>query len=168
MRRLVALVYRARRFLRARTRGVKVMLFDEDGALLLVRHTYGRTDLFLLPGGGIRPFEAPAAAAAREVREELGCGVAELIFVSTHVATGEVLAGHAAANRGVSRRPRGQRGLVTGGEAAASSTRTARLTCTGRSSICPRIAPAPAFSIVGPARIRRTTSMPSTTRPKAA
>ena len=38
MRRLVALVYRARRFLRARTRGVKVMLFDEDGALLLVRH----------------------------------------------------------------------------------------------------------------------------------
>ena len=89
MRRLVALVYRARRFLRARTRGVKVMLFDEDGALLLVRHTYGRTDLFLLPGGGIRPFEAPAAAAAREVREEVGCGVADLVFVSTHVATGE-------------------------------------------------------------------------------
>jgi ADP-ribose pyrophosphatase YjhB (NUDIX family) len=68
---------------------VKVMLFDEAGALLLVRHTYGNTKLFLLPGGGIRPFEPPAAAAAREVREELDCGVEDLSFVSTHRSTFE-------------------------------------------------------------------------------
>ena len=93
MRWLLAPLYRLQRrlwrILRPHTRGVKVMLFDEAGALLLVRHTYGRTDQFLLPGGGIRPFEEPAAAAAREMREELGCGVGDLIFVSTHCATGE-------------------------------------------------------------------------------
>lgn len=92
MRQFVALYPLQRRLwrlLRRRTRGVKVMLFDDAGAVLLVRHTYGRTDQFLLPGGGIRPFETPAAAAAREVREELGCGVADLVFVSTHIATSE-------------------------------------------------------------------------------
>jgi 8-oxo-dGTP pyrophosphatase MutT (NUDIX family) len=64
--------------LRLRTRGVKVMLFNEAGELLLVRNSYGRTDLYLLPGGGIRPFESPAAAAAREVEEEVGIRVERL------------------------------------------------------------------------------------------
>jgi ADP-ribose pyrophosphatase YjhB (NUDIX family) len=72
-----------------RTRGVKVMLFDEAGELILVRHSYGRSDLFLLPGGGIRPFESPAAAAAREMREELDCALADLALVAVHVSTGE-------------------------------------------------------------------------------
>lgn len=92
MRPLVVLYQLQRRLwrlFRPRTRGVKVMLFDEAGAVLLVRHTYGRTDQYLLPGGGIRPFEQPAAAAAREVREELGCGVAGLAFVATYVSTSE-------------------------------------------------------------------------------
>ena len=84
--RLQRLVWRV---LRPRTRGVKVMLFDETGALLLVRNTYGRTDLFVLPGGGVRPFERPEAAAVREVREELGCGVAGLAFVSVHASAHE-------------------------------------------------------------------------------
>jgi ADP-ribose pyrophosphatase YjhB (NUDIX family) len=91
--RLLAPLYRLQRLvwrvLRPRTRGVKVMLFDETGALLLVRNTYGRTDLFVLPGGGVRPFERPEAAAAREVREELGCGVAGLAFVSVHASAHE-------------------------------------------------------------------------------
>lgn len=93
MRPLLALLYRIRRRLwrafRWRTRGVKVMLFDEAGALLLIRNSYGRTDLFVLPGGGIHRFETPAAAAAREVREELGCEVEDLLFVSTHVTAAE-------------------------------------------------------------------------------
>lgn len=84
--RLQRLVWRV---LRPRTRGVKVMLFDDAGALLLVRHTYGRTDQFMLPGGGVRPFEQPDAAAVREMREELGCGVAGLALVSTHQAAAE-------------------------------------------------------------------------------
>jgi ADP-ribose pyrophosphatase YjhB (NUDIX family) len=90
---LLAPLYRLQRLvwrvLRPRTRGVKVMLFDEAGALLLVRHTYGRTDQFLLPGGGVRPFEQPDAAAVREMREELSCGIAALVHVSTHQAAFE-------------------------------------------------------------------------------
>ena len=93
MRPLLDLLYRVRRrlwrVLRPRTRGVKVMLFDEAGALLLIRNTYGRTDLFVLPGGGIHRLETPAAAAVREVREELGCAVEDLVFVSTHVSAAE-------------------------------------------------------------------------------
>ena len=90
---LLDLLYRLRcrlwRVFRWRTRGVKVMLFDEAGALLLIRNTYGRTDLFVLPGGGVHGFETPAAAAIREVREELSCAVEDLVFVSTHVAAAE-------------------------------------------------------------------------------
>jgi ADP-ribose pyrophosphatase YjhB (NUDIX family) len=87
--RLYGLQRRLWRLLRPRTRGVKVMLFDEAGALLLIRNTYGRTDLFVLPGGGIHLFETPAAAAAREVREEVDCGVEGLTFVSTHISAME-------------------------------------------------------------------------------
>jgi 8-oxo-dGTP pyrophosphatase MutT (NUDIX family) len=93
MRILLAPLYRLRRLvwrvLRPHTRGVKVMVFNDAGELLLVRHSYGRTDQFMLPGGGIRPFEAPEAAAVREVREELGCALDGLAFVSLHAATQE-------------------------------------------------------------------------------
>ena len=54
--------------LRLKTRGVKVMVFNPAGELLLIRNTYGRSHLFLLPGGGIERRESPAEAAAREVR----------------------------------------------------------------------------------------------------
>ena len=93
MRLFLAPLYRAQRLvwrlLRPRTRGVKVMLFNPAGELLLVRHTYGDTSLFLLPGGGVRPFEAPEQAAVREVGEELGCGVERLSLVSVHAASHE-------------------------------------------------------------------------------
>lgn len=88
MRRLLDPLYRLQRrvwrILKPRTRGVKVMLFNDAGELLLIRNSYGRTDLFVLPGGGIRPFETPEAAARREVREELGCEAKALVAVSTH------------------------------------------------------------------------------------
>ncbi|QAY75177.1 NUDIX domain-containing protein [Sphingosinicella sp. BN140058] len=87
MRRLLDLLYRVQkrmwRIFRPRTRGVKVMLIDRDGAILLIRNNYGRSDLWVLPGGGIRPFEAPEAAAGREVREELGCGLRGLSLRAT-------------------------------------------------------------------------------------
>ena len=93
MKRLLAPLYRVQRLLwrlfRPRTRGVKVMLFNAAGELLLVRHSYGDTALFLLPGGGVRPFERPELAAAREIREELGCGVARLTLISVHASTHE-------------------------------------------------------------------------------
>lgn len=87
------LVYRVQKFLwrllRPRTRGVKVMLFNADGEILLIRNSYGATNLFVLPGGGIRPFEHPAKAVHREVREELGCPVEALVPVSTHSTSAE-------------------------------------------------------------------------------
>ena len=93
MRGLLAPLHRIRRLvwrvLRPRTRGVKVMVFNQADEVLLVRHNYGNTALFMLPGGGIRPLEAPERAAVREIREELACALAELVFVSVHASTHE-------------------------------------------------------------------------------
>jgi ADP-ribose pyrophosphatase YjhB (NUDIX family) len=77
------------RTFRPRTRGVKVMVFNHSGKLLLVRNTYGDTSRFALPGGGVRPWEQPHAAAAREIREEVSVGVTELTLVSTHYSAAE-------------------------------------------------------------------------------
>jgi len=65
------------------------MLFNEAGELLLIRNSYGDRAVFVLPGGGIGRREAPAAAAAREVREEVGLEVRDLAPVSTHLSSAE-------------------------------------------------------------------------------
>lgn len=87
------LVYRAQKhmwkLLRPRTRGVKVMLFNDAGEILLVRNSYGASHLFVLPGGGVRLWEQPAVAAEREIREELGCALEGLMPVSTHLTSAE-------------------------------------------------------------------------------
>lgn len=55
---------------RPQLHGVKcVLTYGEH--VLLVRHTYGDPE-WNLPGGGIRRGEEPAAAARREMEEELG------------------------------------------------------------------------------------------------
>jgi 8-oxo-dGTP pyrophosphatase MutT (NUDIX family) len=59
-------------------RGVKCVVTRGDGAVLLVRHTYGRTRQWELPGGGVKRREAPRDAARRELREELGVELEEL------------------------------------------------------------------------------------------
>ena len=84
-----ALQRRVWRLFRPRTRGVKVMAFNAAGELALIRNSYGRSDLFVLPGGGVRPFEEPARAAARDIREELGLQVSELKFRSRHSSEAE-------------------------------------------------------------------------------
>jgi ADP-ribose pyrophosphatase YjhB (NUDIX family) len=93
LKRLLDLAYGLQRqfwkLFRPRTRGVKVMLFNDAGEIMLIRNSYGRSDLFVLPGGGIRPIEAAERAARREVREELGCEVVELELVSTHFSASE-------------------------------------------------------------------------------
>ena len=65
------------------------MLFNAQGEVVLVRHSYGRSDLFALPGGGVRPFETFETAARREMREELGIVIAETVLLSTHFSAVE-------------------------------------------------------------------------------
>jgi len=50
-----------------------VLFTDQDGRVLLVEPTY--KDEWEIPGGGVELDESPRAAAAREVREELGLDV---------------------------------------------------------------------------------------------
>lgn len=54
--------------------GTKAVIINARREVLLVRHAYAMHDLYMLPGGGFRLSEDPAAAAAREVMEE--CGIA--------------------------------------------------------------------------------------------
>lgn len=56
---------------RPHTHGVKLVVRDGE-AVLFVRHSYGRRDLWELPGGGIGRGESPPQAATREAREEIG------------------------------------------------------------------------------------------------
>lgn len=53
--------------------GVRAMVEDDEGGLLLVRHTYVAGWHF--PGGGVDPHETVVQAAIREVREETGIAV---------------------------------------------------------------------------------------------
>jgi 8-oxo-dGTP pyrophosphatase MutT (NUDIX family) len=50
-----------------------LLFADEAGRVLLVKPTYN--DVWHLPGGVVEAGESPAAAAVREVREELGLDV---------------------------------------------------------------------------------------------
>jgi 8-oxo-dGTP pyrophosphatase MutT (NUDIX family) len=65
------------------------MLFNASGELVLIRNSYGLSDLFVLPGGGVRPFEKPAAAATREIKEELGLDMARLKLRSLYWSSAE-------------------------------------------------------------------------------
>jgi 8-oxo-dGTP pyrophosphatase MutT (NUDIX family) len=68
---------------RPRRSSVVVIAFDEAGRVLLVRHSYGRP-LWALPGGGMERGELAEQAAAREIGEELGCGVTGLIAIEAN------------------------------------------------------------------------------------
>ena len=58
-----------------RTVGVRTVIRDADGQVLLLRHTYG-APLWHLPGGGVRRRETVVAAARREALEETGIVIA--------------------------------------------------------------------------------------------
>ncbi len=54
--------------------GAAAFIVDEEGRVLLVKHTYGRLN-WELPGGGAENHESPIETALREVREETGLAV---------------------------------------------------------------------------------------------
>jgi ADP-ribose pyrophosphatase YjhB (NUDIX family) len=93
MRALMQIGYRLRRlvlrWLKLRTRGAKVMVFNPAGELLLIRNGYGDRGLWVLPGGGVGRREAPAVAAAREVREEVRLEVRQLALVARYESAAE-------------------------------------------------------------------------------
>ena len=62
---------------RPHVRGCMVLLTDDRGRVLLVRHTYGDQRAWELPGGYVQRDEDPVEAARRETREELGADVVD-------------------------------------------------------------------------------------------
>lgn len=58
-------------------RGTNVIAADVHGRVLLVRHSYHASQMWMLPGGGLGTGEGAFDAATRELAEETGCTLIE-------------------------------------------------------------------------------------------
>ena len=65
--------------------GAKLVVFNADGDVLVIRHSYGRSDLYMLPGGGIGRNEDPETGAVRELQEEVQCSADNVAFLAKFV-----------------------------------------------------------------------------------
>ncbi len=74
MKFLLNLVLKIRRLywwaVRPQTHGVRALLLNKQGEILLVKHRYGKG--WFLPGGKMKKNESPENGLARELKEELG------------------------------------------------------------------------------------------------
>jgi 8-oxo-dGTP pyrophosphatase MutT (NUDIX family) len=75
------------RLFKPHTVGVRGLVLNDVGELLLVRHSYGRRDWFL-PGGGHRGAESPEVAIVREMREETGLEVEVFKLIGVYFYAG--------------------------------------------------------------------------------
>ncbi|HUP27692.1 MAG TPA: NUDIX domain-containing protein, partial [Chloroflexia bacterium] len=64
------------------TVGVVALVLDEEGRVLLLRHTYRRSRPWGLPGGGLKPGETLEECLKREMREEAGMEIEIDSFLS--------------------------------------------------------------------------------------
>jgi len=97
------------RWRRGMTLGVRVAVFNEDGRVFLVRHSY--TPGWYFPGGGVEPGETLAEALGRELMEEGGIALnrpAELfgLYLNHHVSRRDHVALYVARDWRQAREPR--------------------------------------------------------------
>lgn len=69
--------HRWRKWRKVPISGISVIITNEAGEVMLLRHSYG-PKAWGLPGGGMGAGEEPVECAKRELREEVGLVVAEL------------------------------------------------------------------------------------------
>jgi ADP-ribose pyrophosphatase YjhB (NUDIX family) len=61
--------------------GCAVIVQNEEGHVLLVRHTYCEPETWMLPAGKMKPKEAPLKAARRELNEEIKCDLVSCALI---------------------------------------------------------------------------------------
>lgn len=64
--------------------GVRVIIPNEEGKILMVRQHHEDKDLWMVPGGGIEEGENSIEAAVREAKEETGLDI-DVVGVAWHV-----------------------------------------------------------------------------------
>jgi ADP-ribose pyrophosphatase YjhB (NUDIX family) len=72
---------RWRRLVKRPTAGVSVIAVDAERRVFLVRHSYGSGG-WALPGGGLGYDENPHKCARREIAEELGCALEDMVLAA--------------------------------------------------------------------------------------
>ncbi len=69
---------------RPKTKGVKCVL-ENQGKILFIKNTYSEKNLWNLPGGGIKKNETLEEAIKREIKEETGIKISNLINIGNYL-----------------------------------------------------------------------------------
>ena len=72
------------------TGGVRVIVLDEEGRMLLVKQHHEDKDIWMVPGGGIEEGEGARQAAVREVKEETGADASVIKYVGIENRRGRI------------------------------------------------------------------------------